>query len=291
LTQITEDAILIEGKPKYSVNPFIEYIKVRCLDKNKNFMGFCIGSTGSGKSYTIIRAAEIIDPDFNIDHIVFSVKEFMQLLNSGTLKRGSVIMFDEAGVGIPKKMWYSLSNKLFNFILQTYRWLNLVVFFTSPEMNIDSDSLKLFHCLIETTRIDLNENMSYAKPMMIDSNYKTHKTYFKYLRVTDGERTDKLTEVGFKLANKDLLEKYEAKKRAFSERLNKRVEAEVTKIEYDQDDIVKSILNEKQKQVYNYVLKGYKPTQIAQLMNMTIGEVMTKLRTIKDKGFTISWEK
>jgi len=258
---------------------------------NNFFLNNGILTHNSGKSYGIIRAAEIIDPNFNIDHIVFSVKEFMVLLNSGTLGKGSVIVFDEAGVGIPKKMWYSISNKLFNFILQTYRWLNLCVFFTSPEMNIDSDSLKLFHSLYETTRIDLNENMSYLKPMMIESNYKTHKTYFKYLRVTENGRTDKLTEIGFKLANKDLLEKYEAKKRAFSEKLNKRVEAEVTKIEYESDEVVKTILTDKQKEVYNYVLKEYKPMQIAQFMNTTIGNVMRYLREIKDKGFTISWDK
>jgi len=54
ITQISDDAILIEGQPKYSSNPLIEYIKIRCLEKNKNYMAFCLGSTGCLSKDTVL---------------------------------------------------------------------------------------------------------------------------------------------------------------------------------------------------------------------------------------------
>jgi len=79
---------------------FLSAIQTRLLKLNKNFLACCVGPPGSGKSFAMMRIAEILDPEFNIDRVVFSSEQFRQLLNSGTLKPGSFIVWDEAGVGV-----------------------------------------------------------------------------------------------------------------------------------------------------------------------------------------------
>ena len=76
-----------------------------------------MGPTGSGKSYGAIRLAERIDPNFSVNRIVFTVKDFIHLMNQG-LPKGSVIVFDDAGLGINSREWQSLPSKIFGMLTQ-----------------------------------------------------------------------------------------------------------------------------------------------------------------------------
>jgi len=53
------------------------------------------GNTGSGMSWAALSLAEKIDPDFGPDKIVHSSKEFTKLLNSGKVKNGGIVIFNE----------------------------------------------------------------------------------------------------------------------------------------------------------------------------------------------------
>ena len=52
------------------------------IQKNRNVIALFIGDTGSGKSLSSIRLAERVDSSFNVDRIVFTVQEFVSLVNS-----------------------------------------------------------------------------------------------------------------------------------------------------------------------------------------------------------------
>jgi len=114
----------------------------------------------------------------------------MALLNSGELHTGNMIIFDEAGVGIPSREWYSISNKVISYILQTFRRENLGVMFTTPSLDfIDSQARKLFHSYLETKHINREEKYVTLKYMNIQNNPKEGKIYYKYPRVMiDGRR-------------------------------------------------------------------------------------------------------
>jgi len=43
----------------------------------------------------LIKKCELIDRDFSVDNIVNNNKELISLINSGKLKRGSIILYDE----------------------------------------------------------------------------------------------------------------------------------------------------------------------------------------------------
>lgn len=203
------------------------YIKNR-LKNNKNFLDCICGETGSGKSYAALKLGELLDPDFNINKVCLHAKKFMWAVQ--TFKSGSVIVMDEAGVGMPSREWMSLSNRLLNYVLQTFRHKNLIVLFTTPDFNmIDSQARKLFHYYMQTTSIDRRYNICYLKPLLIQNNPQLSKIYYKYLRASmNGERLI-IKRLGLGLPSKELIEQYERKKKEFTDWLNKGVSASIKK--------------------------------------------------------------
>lgn len=211
-------------------NPIIDSIKKRINHQNKNWLAIICGETGSGKSYSALKLAELIDHSFNIDRVVFRVEDFMALLNSGELKKGNVIVFDEAGVGIPAREWYSISNKAINYVFQTFRHENLGVIFTTPSFDfIDSQTRKLFHNYIETVSINRKEEYVVVKFFEIQFSPRFGKVYFKYPRIdVNGEQLTVKRMKIYKPSDK-LAEEYEEKKKLFTKELKKDVERDVRK--------------------------------------------------------------
>ena len=290
LSKITEDALFVDGQFKYSKNFFIEWVKIRINDFNKNFLGICCGQTGSGKSWSMIRFCEMIDPNFNINNIVFSSSEFMDLLNSGILKKGSCILFEEGQVSMDRRSWYSISNKMINYILSTFRHLNLSVIFTTPELTyIDSNSVKLFHCYLETEHIDFNNDTSTIRPKLIQTDHRTGKTYYKYLRVFMDNRIHILDRLILKKANKQLLAQYEIKKKQFTENLNRRISLEIKKIEEIQgikNEKIK-VLTEQEEYIYKLHSSGYSISQISQVTGKRPDQLYAILSKVRNKGIEI----
>lgn len=195
----------------------VTYAKTR-IKNNKNWLAAITGPTGSGKTYSGLALAELIDTDFNSDSIVFRPEEFIQLLNSGTLKKGSVILFDEAGVTLNAQQWHQSSNQMIQHVLQTFRHKNYIVIFTAPDFGfIDKASRKLMHCYMETQRIDFTNKRCILKPFMIQSAQRSGKLYFKYLRVIlPIVGTTTVTELSLGLPSKTIIDEYEKKKTAFT---------------------------------------------------------------------------
>jgi ABC-type dipeptide/oligopeptide/nickel transport system ATPase component len=204
-------------------NMIVQRIKDRLLKQNKNVLIMIVGSTGSGKSYSAIKLAQTINPNFDVKvHLVFSGRDFIKLLNSGTLKRGDVICWDEAGVGIGARNWSTDENKKAVEVLQTFRHLNLCVIFTCPDVRfVDINVRRLYHWLFETVSIDYKNNLCKLKPLTIQVNYRFGKEYYKYPRTRDRNgRIIKITSLEVSRIDKDTERKYEDMKNKFTEELN-----------------------------------------------------------------------
>lgn len=201
----------------------IQYIHER-IRENKNVLLLVTGETGGGKSYIAIRLGEILNPHrFNINRVVFTPEDFMALINSGRLEKGDVIVFDEAGVGIPSKEWYEISNRLMMYVLQTFRIKNLIVIFTTPSISfIDNDSRKLLHGVIEPYPggIDFQTNTNKAKFLKIQHNSRYNKNYYKRL-IVDGVRVNPIY---FSIPSENIRIPYEAKKEIYINKLNQKAE-------------------------------------------------------------------
>ncbi len=270
---------------------FIHYAHRRVIKRNQNCLICLYGGTGSGKSYASISAAQAIarynGVEFDTRHICMNATEFMRLLNSGELKRGSVVIMDEAGVAVNAKDWQSRVNKVMNYVMQTFRHENYVVIFNTPSFSfVDSSMRKMFHMKMETQYIDYERDVGWTKTYVLNLDHNTGNVYTYFFRVkVAGETPYKVVMSGFGLANKDLLKKYEAKKRAFTEKLNKQVQDTLEVVEEggtaeltERQDIILRLWND-------YGLKGY---EIAEVLDVAASGVSNALKACKKKGHMVS---
>lgn len=192
------------------------------VKSNRNWMALIQGETGVGKSYVALRLGQIIDKNFSVDNVVFTPKEFAALLDSERLKAGSVIVFDEGGVGISSRDWATYSNRLISNITQTFRTKRLIVLFTLPNGRfLDSSVRNLFHALIEPIGVSPNTNTNAFKLLKIEQNYRQNKTYYSYYRFKD-EKTGRFYKYAIMRIGKptdDLCKEYEDKRRDYLDKI------------------------------------------------------------------------
>lgn len=246
---------------KYSgeakTNSWARWMVARTMRKNQNNLVSIIGKTGSGKTFSGMSICEIMSKldgvPFSIEHIVFSLRELMDLINSGNLKRGSKIVCDEFQVSISARDFQSEANKVFNYLLSTFRHRNLTLFFCTPfESLLDKNTRKLFHARFETLSINKNNQTCRLKPRFLEySDFKAdayRKQLIVFYKHNGVNKTSKVFYWDIPRPSKELEEQYEQKKLEFTNNLNKNISARLNKF----DDSGKSMTAE-QKQ------EGYKP--------------------------------
>ena len=203
------------------------------IKNNKNALYFISGQTGSGKSWSAISICKQLDPDFDESRIVFSGSELLNLVNNGNLKKGSCILFDEAGIDLGNRTWQSLTNRVINYLLQTFRHKNFILIFTSPYMDfVDAATRKLFHAQFEVLGIDKEAKKTKLRCKLIEYNGNYSKFYYKYLRIMIKAKRSYLTPI--KLWNvakpeEELVNNYESKKNVFTLALNQQIEKDLAK--------------------------------------------------------------
>lgn len=211
---------------------FIKYIKQR-IRQNKNFVCLISGQTGSGKSWSALSIAEMLDPNFTIDQIIFKGTELLSLINSGKLKRGSVIIWDEAGIDLSNRAWMSATNKLLNFVFQTFRHKGYILFFTTPYSDfVDKQTRRLFHCEMKTIKINFKNKTTKIKPLLLQ--WASHKQDFYRHRLRVSVLGGGFAPLDFwdvPAPSKELIDAYEILKTDFTSKLNAEIEAELNKIE------------------------------------------------------------
>ncbi|MHB1708764.1 MAG: hypothetical protein ACYCT2_04730 [Thermoplasmataceae archaeon] len=190
----------------------LQWIQNR-IKKNRNLIALFIGDTGSGKSYSAIRLAERVDPGFSVDRIVFTVKEFLDLVNSG-LPKGSAIVFDDAGLGINARLWQEMGARVFGMLTQGFRYKQILTFITVPdETFIERQSRKLVHIRFESTDVQGLMKMK----LLSRNTFDPERPLAKFPRIHRGISEIKIMLVKFRLPSGDLAEKYEARKNEYME--------------------------------------------------------------------------
>jgi hypothetical protein len=254
---------------------FVDYAKKR-VKNNKNLLAVFLGQTGSGKTYASLRYAEMIDKEFNIDRVVFSTKEFMNVLNSG-LKSGSVVVYDEIGVGHAARQWYSMANQMFNYILQTFRHRNIIVLFSTPDIGfLDKGARKLLHLTFETVGIDKENNLCVCKPLLTQNNPTYSKIYRKYPVIIRKGRQQTIKRIAFDLPSQELIDKYEEKKSEYTKKLNKMVLQKIKKQEQREIKINKKEFMEKLINMKDQLMKE-------NIIRTKAGKMFVDWHLLKDK--------
>ena len=222
------------GGEDYSL---VRYIHRR-IKNNKNFLATITGPTGSGKSWSALSMAELIDKDFTVKRVIFKARELMKLINEENLKPGSVIVWDEAGIDLSNRNWQSVTNKMLNALLQTFRHKNFILFFTVPYHDfIDVASKKLFHADFETQKINKNQEVVIIKPKLLQYNSNLSKWYRKYLKVSIDGKIVKIRKWAVPKPSDNLIKAYEEKKNIFTKALNKEIDKQLEDLEPKEQSI------------------------------------------------------
>lgn len=139
--------------------------------ENKNFLVLVTGETGSSKSYSSVRLSECIEsklhPTYSVKNICMNFLSFMKVLtdrSEGRLKKGQSLVYEELGISADSDEWWSKTNKILKYILQTFRTRNLCVFFTVPDdILIDKKIKSMFHAVMEMQYIDFKTGIAWFK--------------------------------------------------------------------------------------------------------------------------------
>tara|TARA_Y100000310_G_scaffold57354_1_gene52539 strand:+ start:3991 stop:4884 length:894 start_codon:yes stop_codon:yes gene_type:complete len=263
---------------------WIKHIYSKTYNENNNFIGMAIGDTGSGKSYSMIRLAEILDPDFSTERICLDPLKFITLINEKKIPRGGVLVGDEFGVQMGNKSFMSQINKDFSKIFQTCRKSGIIMLMTVPKFGlIDKDARDLGDATFQVLRKIKSEKLTVVKPQQIHNNPRTRNSYYPYLQVNNKTGYVKVKKMFLGLPSTKLKNAYEKIKDEFMNELNQQI--------YNRLKMVDPIgsLPTNQKRVYDIInnpqYKDITQQHISQLTGIEQSQVSRTLTSLKRKGF------
>lgn len=213
-----------------STQIFIRRIVYR-IDSGKNALIGVFGPTGGGKSLAalqlmrgmyLFRHGKEPPEDYLINHVKFKARDFLESMNNPALKKKEEWLWDESGIDIGHKSFATIQNRVIGWLIQTFRHLQQVVFFTTPSLSfIDASVRKMLHYFLEVKTIDYEKQICIVKPIELQYNIRLDKTYFKNIKYHDQKGfVYQLKVIGVPKIPDDLEIRYKAEQSKFTKDLN-----------------------------------------------------------------------
>lgn len=273
---------------------FCKWLEKRLLINNKNVLGAEIGSTGSGKSYRDLRKVEIwyrdyLKKPFPPENICFGVSQVMQRLSSGELTKGEVLIFEEAGANLGSLDFQGRISKMFTYVLQSFRSMNVAIFFNLPYLSmLNKQARMLLHYSSESVGIDFDKGMNKCKLFFHQVNQSTGKIYKKYPRGLVNGCVRTIKRVSYAMPSAELVSIYERKKAKYLMDMTKDYVEELKSLEYEKDaKLGRRDLTVKQKEVLDLLKTGMKQTEIAKKLRKATSTIGGLVESIKKRGYSI----
>ena len=123
-------------KNDYWIAPIVaeqlDAVKKRVLDKDRDFVFVIDGEEGSGKSVLAMQLAKYLDPNFNLDKVVFNSDDFLKLIKDPKTKPGSCVLLDEAMAAANARGSLTEVNRSMQAVASEMRQKNLFIIFCIP---------------------------------------------------------------------------------------------------------------------------------------------------------------
>jgi len=206
---------------------FCKWLNRRLIVSNKNVLGVNLGGTGTGKSYRDLRQAELwynyhFKEKFPIKNICFGLEQVMKRISSGEMRRGEVLIVEEAGVNLGSLDFQNKLSKMFTYVLQSFRSMNVALFFNLPHMGMLNKTARLLlHYSFESAGIDSAKKLNKCKPFLHQVNQGTGKIYKKYMYIKYKGQSRQVKEFSYSLPSKYLMDAYEEQKKKYIDELTK----------------------------------------------------------------------
>jgi len=199
------------------------------FQKKQNTFFVVVGQPGSGKSYTALKFAEAIDPNFSPkDQIIYLPNQFEEVYEFVKRTDRKVIIFDECHVTMPSRRWFSFTNMALNQIMSTFRQIkNLAVFFVTPVQNLVDKQIRMlfnYYCFVEK-KMGKNGFAVMARLYEISLNYFDLRDQNPYLKSVYVHWNGSLYKVGrmkVPMPSERVVEEYEKISREFKENVIRR---------------------------------------------------------------------
>lgn len=180
----------LAGRTENDVAWLCRRVWSRLNENNEHFVTAIVGPEGSGKSYSAIKLAETIDPEFTADNIIFRLERLFEMLRDGEYSAGDMYVFDEAGVELGNRTWQDRAQILANQGLQLIRSHNIGLIFTLPALGaLDSQAEGRLQMYFEVVKkVDTQQEQFVRlqlKNLQKDRSNTTNKVYQKYPRRID----------------------------------------------------------------------------------------------------------
>ena len=273
---------------------FCKWMHSRLIRNNKNVLSAELGPTGSGKSYRDLRKVELwyqyyFKEKFPIENICFGIASAMKLISSGKLRKGEVIIFEEAGVNLGSLDFQTKVSKMMNYILQSFRSLNIAIFFNLPYLSmLSSQARLLMHFSSESVGIDQEKKMNICKPLFHQVNQDKGKIYKKFPIVKCNGVTRKIKRFSYSMPSQYLVDAYEAKKNKYLTDLTTEYTLELEKQESDKlKRLGRKDITPTQREVIVLLQQGLNLAEIARKTNKTIQAVSFIVKTLEKNGYRI----
>ena len=274
--------------------PLIKWIDNK-FKRNRNVLIAITGQTGSGKSYMGLRLCELwylyqFNEIFPVKtHCCFSISEIMKLLSSGELRKGELIILEEGGVLLNSLDFQNKVSKLFNFVLQSFRSMNVGLIINLPVLSMLNKSCRLLlHLHLITTYIDYLKNITRVKPFFHQLNQQTGKIYSKSPIIKYKGKSITIKRFRFSLPSKELINLYEPKKFKFVSGLTEDFAKTLDKL--DKENLRKqgrANLTAIQQETHEMKLDGLSVKEIAKKRGISVRSTYETLEQIKKKGYEI----
>jgi DNA-binding CsgD family transcriptional regulator len=294
------DAKLIKWTSDFKEGEIInKWIHSRMIKNNKNILTATTGPTGSGKSYQDLRKAELwyrfyFNKEFPVENICFSVEDIIKRISSGELKKGEILIFEEAGANLGSLDFQNKLSKMFTYVLQTFRSLNVGIFFNLPYLSmLNKQARMLIHAHFVTNGIDHELGVAKSRGYFLQINQSTGKVYNKNLRVKKNGIALPIKSFSYRMPSKELADAYEKKKYDFIINLTKDFKKEIENINNESKIKNKNRipgLTRTQSEVYAYLDSGMTGTEISEEMGTTPSNIYSICKKIRDKGIKLPKE-
>lgn len=268
------------------------------IRNNKNVLLAFTGSTGSGKTFSCLSTGENwytykFKEQFPIENVCFGISILVKRINdlhkSGKLRKGDLFILEEAGANFGNLDFQNKLNKMFNYILQSFRSMNLIVLMNLPVLTmLNKSARQLIHGHFITSGIDFEHKQTKVKPYFHQLNQNSGKSYWKYPRVRLNGKVITLQRMKFNKPTESLIKSYEVNKSRYVFDLTDEFMEQAEKKE--KDALLKGarkVLTDIQQETYDGIMQGLTKEQIAYNRGRTVQSIEASIRSIIKKGYEI----
>ncbi len=252
-------------------------IRDKLIIRDEHYPMVVVGYPGVGKSSTALALAEAVDESFTVDRVAFKPTEFFEIARN--IERGQAIVFDEAGIGLHAREWQTTTNIIFSKLTQVYRFLNVFVVFTVPDISyIDSHARNEMKSILDLIAKDIEKEVTIGHWWVVKRNRAFGVTRFEKLKIFCEDGEIEIDPVYFPRPTKELWRAYKRKAETYKKNIINELYDELNKLEEGiassiDGRLIRRLVNQEKAliKVYEYLSKelGLSDRQIAGIMGIS----------------------